>query len=70
MHKNLALRMGNCPHRKYIPHLLELVANGTVDPLKMWTKEIPIAGAIEAFKAFDQRQSGWIKVELNPQAAA
>jgi hypothetical protein len=29
-----------------------------------------LTSAIEAYKAFDQRQPGWIKVELKPARAA
>ena len=28
----------------------------------------PEVDAIEAYKAFDRRESGWVKVELKPQA--
>jgi threonine dehydrogenase-like Zn-dependent dehydrogenase len=28
----------------------------------------PLTSVIEAYKAFDQRQAGWIKVELEPAA--
>ena len=27
MEKNLTLMMGNCNHRRYLPHLIELVAD-------------------------------------------
>ena len=68
MNKNLKINMGNCHHRKYIPHLVNLVRNGTVDPLEVLTELEPLTGAIDAYKAFDQRRPGWIKVELNPSA--
>ena len=29
----------------------------------------PLTSAIEAYKAFDQRQPGWLKVELEPATA-
>lgn len=66
MNKNLTLKMGNCNHRKYIPHLVELVASGVVDPASVLTQTEPIQDAISAYKAFDERQPGWIKVELEP----
>ncbi len=68
MNKNLTIRMGNCNHRKYIPHLIDLVASGTVDPSKVLTEIEVMSGAIDAYKAFDQRRPGWIKVELVPGA--
>lgn len=68
MLKNLTLRMGNCHHRKYIPHLIELTRTGVFDPTRILTQERPISDAIEAFKAFDRREQGWVKVELKPRA--
>jgi threonine dehydrogenase-like Zn-dependent dehydrogenase len=69
MNKNLTVKMGNCPHRRYLPMLVDLVHNGTVDPTKVLKQEVePIASAVEAYKAFDQRKPGWIKVQLEPAA--
>jgi threonine dehydrogenase-like Zn-dependent dehydrogenase len=68
MNKNLTIKMGNCNHRAYIPHLLDLVASGTIDPLKILTKIEPIGSVIEAYEAFDSRKPGWLKVELKPVA--
>jgi threonine dehydrogenase-like Zn-dependent dehydrogenase len=34
------------------------------------TQREPVMNALEAYKAFDQRQPGWIKVELLPAANA
>jgi threonine dehydrogenase-like Zn-dependent dehydrogenase len=67
MNKNLTLKMGNCNHRKYIPKLLELVRTGVVDPLQVLSHVQPMDSAIEAYRTFDVRQPGWVKVELEPQ---
>ena len=64
MQKNITMKMGNCNHRKYIPMLLGLVASGAVDPVKVLTQMEPTQNAIDAYEVFDQRQPGWIKVEL------
>lgn len=66
MNKNLTIKMGNCNHRKYIPLLLDMVRSGTVDPLKVLTKRERLTSAIDAYRAFDLRQPGWLKVELQP----
>ena len=66
MNKNLTVKMGNCNHRRYIPHLVDLVASGAFDPAQVLTKLEPVSDAIEAYKKFDQRSAGWIKVELKP----
>lgn len=64
MNKNLTMRMGNCNHRRYVPHLVDLVASGTVDPVGVLTQIDTMSGAIEAYEAFDRRDAGWTKVEL------
>lgn len=69
MEKNLTLMMGNCNHRRYLPHLIELVRTGALDPAEVLTQIEPISSVIEAYKAFDKRQPGWIKVKLEPAAA-
>ena len=66
MNKNLTLKMGNCPHRAYLSTLVDLVASGVIDPAQVLTQVEPMTDAIEAYKAFDRRESGWMKVELKP----
>jgi threonine dehydrogenase-like Zn-dependent dehydrogenase len=68
MEKNLTLMMGNCNHRRYIPQLVELVRTGALDPAEILTQREPMTSVIEAYKAFDKRQPGWIKVKLEPGA--
>lgn len=70
MEKNLTIRLGNCNHRKYIPMLLDLVRSGGVDPTEIITEQEPMRDAIEAYKHFDKREEGWIKVVLEPEAPA
>lgn len=69
MNKNLTVKMANTNHRKYIPRLIDLVASGVVDPVAVLTQMEPMQDALEAYKAFDKRQPGWIKVELEPTGA-
>jgi threonine dehydrogenase-like Zn-dependent dehydrogenase len=64
MHKNLRLNMGFCHHRRYIPMLLQLVQSGAVEPLRVLTQTQGISDAVNAYKAFDKREPGWMKVEL------
>jgi threonine dehydrogenase-like Zn-dependent dehydrogenase len=66
MNRNLVLRMGNCNHRAITPHLVELVSNGSLDPLAVLTQREPIADAISAYRASDLREPGWIKIKLKP----
>jgi threonine dehydrogenase-like Zn-dependent dehydrogenase len=67
MMRNLTLRMGNCHHRHYIPQLLDRVVSGVIDPREVLSQKAPLTSAVEAYKAFDQRKEGWLKVELKPE---
>jgi len=67
MEKNLTIKMGNCNHRKYIPRLLDLVRAGVVDHAQVLTQVEPMTDVIEAYKLFDRRTPGWVKVMLEPQ---
>jgi threonine dehydrogenase-like Zn-dependent dehydrogenase len=69
MEKNLTIRMGNCNHRKYVPELVRLVRQGSIEPRRILTQVEPLMSAIDAYKVFDLREPGWIKVELQPQKA-
>ena len=66
MNKNLTIKMGNCHHRKYIPMLLDKIKSGILDPEQILTNVEPMTNVIDAYKAFDTRQPGWIKVKLEP----
>jgi threonine dehydrogenase-like Zn-dependent dehydrogenase len=68
MGKNLTIKMGNCHHRKYIPYLVQLVRSGVVDPSEILTHSGPLVSAIDAYKHFDRREPGWVKVKLEPEA--
>jgi threonine dehydrogenase-like Zn-dependent dehydrogenase len=64
MNKNLKIVMGNCHHRSYIPDLLNKVQAGIVDPTNILTQKESFENIVDAYKHFDLRQEGWIKVAL------
>jgi threonine dehydrogenase-like Zn-dependent dehydrogenase len=64
MGRNVSLRMGNCHHRRYVPELVELVRAGHIDPSKILSQFEPINDALDAYRAFDERRAGWIKVGI------
>jgi threonine dehydrogenase-like Zn-dependent dehydrogenase len=66
MEKNLTLTMGNCNHRRYIPRLIDLVRRGGLNPAEILTQREPMTSVIEAYKSFDKRKPGWVKVKLEP----
>ena len=49
--------------------MADLVRTGAMNPTKILTHAGPMTGAIEAYKNFDKREPGWIKVMLEPQPA-
>jgi threonine dehydrogenase-like Zn-dependent dehydrogenase len=69
MNKNLTVKLGVCNHRTYIPLLLDAVRSGAVKYESLLTQVEPLTSVIDAYKAFDTRQPGWLKVELLPKAA-
>lgn len=67
--KNLTVRMGDCPHRRYLPELVRLVARGDFNPTSLLTQIQSMEDVISAYKEFDRRSEGWLKVELRPTVA-
>jgi threonine dehydrogenase-like Zn-dependent dehydrogenase len=70
MNRNITVKMGNCPHRRYIPKLVEMVRNGTINPSRLLTQVQPLVSVMDAYRAFDRREEGWVKVELIPALEA
>lgn len=68
MNKNVTVKLGNCNHRHYMPHLLQLVASGSVDPALLLTGHEPLSDVMSAYRDFDRREPGWVKVALDPAA--
>ncbi|MFL6156498.1 MAG: zinc-dependent alcohol dehydrogenase family protein [Marmoricola sp.] len=62
--KNVGLRGGVAPVRRYLPELLELVTSGTVNPGLVFDSVLPLSEVAEGYKAMDERRS--IKVLLQP----
>lgn len=65
MNKNLTVKAGNCHHRRYIPELLNLVTSGTVDPAQLVTEHEPLSDVLAAYREFQDRDPGWLKVALH-----
>ncbi|WP_182359976.1 alcohol dehydrogenase catalytic domain-containing protein [Tomitella gaofuii] len=62
--RNLTVQGGNCNHSRHVPHLLEMVTRGTIDPTAFITRRTQPADAIEAYRAFDLREDGWLKTTV------
>lgn len=66
MNRNLTIKMGNCNHRHYLPALVDIVRSGGVEAGRLLTHEGPLPLAMDAYKNFDTRKPGWVKVKLDP----
>lgn len=64
MNRNITVKMGNCNHRKYVPHIVELIRSNAIDPETVLTQREPLTNVLDAYAAFDRREPGWIKVRL------
>ena len=62
--KNVGLAGGMAPVRAYLPELLELVLDGTIDPGLVFDPTLPLDEVAEGYRAMDERRS--IKVLIRP----
>lgn len=56
------LHGGPAPVRQFLPELIQLIWNGTIDPGKVFNLELPLEKAADGYKAMDERRA--IKVLL------
>jgi threonine dehydrogenase-like Zn-dependent dehydrogenase len=64
--KGLTLKMGQTHVHKYLPKLLRLIEDGTIDPAFVITHRAPLDDAPELYRKFRDKQDGCIKVVLKP----
>lgn len=62
--KNIGLRGGIAPVRRYLPELLALVTDRSIDPGKVFDLTLPLEEAPEGYRAMDERRV--VKVMLTP----
>ena len=58
------LHGGPAPVRRFLPGLIDLIWDGTIDPGRVFDLELPLDQAPEAYRAMDERRA--IKVLLRP----
>ena len=63
-YSHVHLHGGPAPVRQYLPELIELIWNRTIDPGRVFDLELPLEQAAEAYKAMDERRA--IKALLRP----
>ena len=62
--QNVGLAGGMAPVRAYLPELLKLVLDGTIDPGQVFDTTLPLDEVAEGYRAMDERRS--IKVLIQP----
>ena len=51
------LHGGPAPVRRFLPHLMELISDRTIDPGKVFDLELPLDQAAEGYRAMDERRA-------------
>jgi len=67
--KGQKMGTGQCNVKAYNRRLMQLIHHDKANPSFIISHELPLAQAPEAYKHFDNRDEGWTKVILHPQAA-
>jgi threonine dehydrogenase-like Zn-dependent dehydrogenase len=66
MNKAQRMNTGQASVKRYMPHLLENVRAGRIQPSKVFTHRLPLERAPEGYHTFAQKRDGCIKVALMP----
>lgn len=55
--RHVRLHGGPAPARRYLPHLIDLVLDGTINPGRVFDVTLPLDQAAEAYRAMDERRA-------------
>ncbi|HQT54888.1 MAG TPA: zinc-binding dehydrogenase [Phenylobacterium sp.] len=64
--KNLTFRIGTCSVPKWWPELIPLIQGGRLRPERYITHQMPLSEGAEAYRLFDAREAGALKMVLTP----
>jgi glutathione-independent formaldehyde dehydrogenase len=67
--KGQKMATGQCNVKAYNRNLRDLIHHGKANPSMIISHELPLDEAPAAYKHFDNRDEGWTKVVLHPNAA-
>ena len=70
MNKGLTLRMNQCNVHRYMPHLLEHIREGRIDPKGIITHRLTLEDVPRGYDVFARKLEGCIKCVIDPQARA
>ena len=66
MEKHLTVRRGQVDCQHYCQDLLGRIQQGEIDPTCVITHHMPLDQAPEAYRIFDRKEDGAVKVSLQP----
>ncbi|WP_437315154.1 zinc-dependent alcohol dehydrogenase [Sorangium sp. So ce385] len=69
MNKGLTIKSGQCDVKRYMPHLVQHIRKGNIDPRALITHRVPLEAAAEMYRLFAARTDGIIKCVLIPSGA-
>lgn len=70
MEKGMSMAGGQTPVQKYWLKLLEKIESGELTPNMVVTHRFPLEKAPEAYKIFNSKEDGCVKVVLKPRLAS
>jgi threonine dehydrogenase-like Zn-dependent dehydrogenase len=68
MNKAQRMNTGQASVKRYMPHLLDHVRKGRIQPSRVFTHQLPLEQAPEGYHKFAQKRDGCIKVALFPNS--
>ena len=66
MNKALVLRMGQMHAQRYIPMLLERLANGEMNPAYLATHSMSLSNGVRGYEIFEKKKAGCLRSVLHP----
>jgi threonine dehydrogenase-like Zn-dependent dehydrogenase len=69
MNKGITIRAAQCNVKRYMPHLLEHIRAGRIDPKQVISHRLRLEDAPDAYEIFARKQDDCIKCVLVPPSA-
>lgn len=66
MNKGLTLRTAQCNTRRYMPHLLEHIREGRIEPKQLISHRLPLSEVADAYEMFAEKGDRCRKVVMRP----
>ena len=66
MNKGVTLRMAQCNTKRYMPHLLEHIRNGRIEPRRLISHSLPLSAVSDAYEMFSSKTDQCRKVVMTP----